>query len=94
MVIRFEDLDKHLGQRRRRRGDPGVGHRLTTAALCLREFHLAPEPLQQFRRRHPDIRIKLIDVTGNEQSNSHGVASAAGNKWQADIPARTLRCFP
>ena len=45
----------------------GVRHRLAAAGLARGEVDRAAEPLQQFECGDPNLRIKLVDVTGDEQ---------------------------
>ena len=56
-----------------RRSETAVGHRLSATSLVYRKMHRTSMPLQQLERRNPDLRIELVDVTGNEQSHLHSL---------------------
>src|SRR5689334_15264654 len=47
-----------------------VCHRLPAAGLGGRIIDFTSESLEQFERCESHLRIKLIDITGNEQSNT------------------------
>ena len=53
------------------RSESAVGHRLSATGLITRKMHGATMLFQQLQRGNPDLRIELVDVTGNEQSHFH-----------------------
>lgn len=48
----------------------GVGHGLAAAGLVFGEFDFAAKPLQHIAGGEADIRVDLIDITGDEQTNT------------------------
>jgi len=71
VFILAEDVQKPMGQWAGLFDAAGIGHRLTTAGLRRRKIDLHAMLLEHPDRRHSDVRIELIDVTGDEQSNPH-----------------------
>jgi hypothetical protein len=54
-----------------------VGHRLAAAGLVLGIVDLDAEALEQLDHGHPDLRITLVDVAGDEQAHLHAAGSIA-----------------
>jgi hypothetical protein len=52
-------------------GKPGIGHWLPAAGLAVWHHNLAPYLFEQAQRCDSHSRVKLIDVTGNKQTNAH-----------------------
>ncbi len=90
VVVRLEDIEEPLGERRRCISAAGVRHRLAAAGLAFREVEIRdPESLQHPHHRHADVRIELIDVAGNEETDAHGLRSMFrdhGHSMREGIP--------
>jgi hypothetical protein len=67
--VRREDLDKSAGERLGVGCASGVGHRLPTTGLRLGKIHGDAKVLEQLNGRHPHLRIKLVDVAGDEEAD-------------------------
>jgi hypothetical protein len=53
----------------------GIERRLPAAGLRFGIIHLVSEPFQHLHDAHPDLRIKLIHETRNEQRDFHAARS-------------------
>ncbi len=69
VFVAAEDLDKSLGQRRRVGGAAGVRHRLAAACLLSRKIDLDAQMREQLHGRHTHLRIKLVDIAGDEKTD-------------------------
>ena len=71
------------------RSESAVGHRLSATGLITRKMHGTAMLFQQLQGGDPDLRIELVDVTGNEQTNArHGRKSAGrGSNRRVNQPA-------
>ena len=83
VVVIAEDFEEFACQRCGVIGAAGVGHRLAATSSWHGEVHRAAEPLQQFQRGPGDLRVQLVNVTGDEQANVHGCQlSVVRGQWQ------------
>ena len=71
VFVVLEDPQELDGQRAGVFRAARVGHRLPAASLLEGKLHLDALLLQHFDRRHSDVGVQLIDVTGDEKPDLH-----------------------
>jgi hypothetical protein len=73
IVVIVEDRQKTFSQWLGFAGTTRVRHGLTATGLPIREFNRDAQPFQNLDRGHADAGVELVDVTGDEQGNSHSL---------------------
>jgi hypothetical protein len=71
VIVGSENPQEPLDQRLGFGVEAGIGHRLAAASLLYRKLDLDAEVFEHVNGRQPNLGIKLVDVTRNEQPNSH-----------------------
>lgn len=76
VIVFPEDADEAFGEGFGGVGAAGVGHRLPAAGLCLGVIDLNAKAFEKLDRGQSDVRIELVDETGDEETDSRHVAGA------------------